>query len=308
MCAARGRERCRLAFVTPLPSPLPPMQAAIKSRMEKKAMEEQLAAPSLLELDATIVKEEGDAFLDVAVVGGNLRKLWKRLKKVETRTLNLKKSVGKVAGGPALCAEIEKLQGTISGRVEEWTGWSKVPLPGGGVGISRLEALKKLWEIWKAATESFDSCAQRAAELRAAGAAAPKSLKRPRKGGAGAGVKEAVGEGERNEKKNGAKKRKTTVPRVSVFTAAARVGGGAAAADDGDSDNGKAEPTDSSASSDASSTASDGEVCSTCKRNCGKQLGEECEDDFQRRKQKKLSKSKKPRSKKPKRSHVTGGI
>ncbi len=249
---------------------------------------------------------EGENFLDEASCGSNLKLLHLRLKKTRSASELLKKSVEKVAGGPALCAEIDKqwgVDGEFRARLEEWTRWPEVPLPSGGTGITKLEALKKLWVICKEAKEACDASAERVAVLKAAAAAAPKAARKrgreaevaepkaaavavpkaaPKRvrereaevgGGDGAGTKAAKGMARgasaadaRNRAWKPSGRRGAPLPLPAV----------SAPADSGVPD---------SASSDALSTPSDGgEVCSTCKGDCGKVgSGADCEKLFKRR-------------------------
>ncbi len=248
---------------------------------------------------------EGENFLDEASCGSNFKLLHLRWKKTKSASELHKKSVEKVAGGPALCAEIDQqwgADGEFPARLKEWTRWPEVPLPSGGTGITKLEALKKLWVICKEAKEACDVSAERVAVLKAAAAAVPKGArkrgreaevaepkaaaeagpkaarKRVREreaevgGGDGAGTKAAKGMA------RGASAANARNPPKRVRKASGRRGAPLPAASM------PAEASDP-ASSDALSTPSDGgEVCSTCEGNCGKVgLGADCERQYQRK-------------------------
>lgn len=230
--------------------------------------------------------------MDEASCGSNFKLLHLRLKKTRSASELLKKSVEKVAGGPALCAEIDQqwgVDGEFRARLEEWTRWPEVPLPSGGTGITKLEALKKLWVICKEAKEACDASAERVAVLKAAAAAAPKAA---RKRGREAEVAEPKAAAAVAVPKAATKRVREREAEVGggdgAGTKAAKgMARGASAADARNPPkrarkaSGLAASVDS-ALSDALSTSSDGgEVCSTCEGNCGKVgPGEPCEKSF----------------------------
>lgn len=71
-------------------------------------------------------------------------------------------------GGDALVQEIGVLRTELDVRFEQWAKWDKVPLPGGGVGLSLLDAVIKLLVLASDSKEHCDAFRSRVEELKRA--------------------------------------------------------------------------------------------------------------------------------------------
>lgn len=153
----------------PSPSPIH-LQAALEERQKAEAMRAELLAPPLTKLDTEIAAYNGgeDAgMLDATAATSSIKTLRKRFLKAVGSTAGLERFQAiaeKLIGGDALVKEISASHKELYERYDEWLKWPKVPLPSGGTGLSRLDAVKKLWVLAKEARACSDAFQVRVAE------------------------------------------------------------------------------------------------------------------------------------------------
>jgi len=264
----------------------------------------EVAAPALPELDSKIMAA-GDAGILRPKAGADSMKMLGKRFKACTRALDeFARASAPLIGGDALVQEIGVLRTELDVRFEQWAKWDKVPLPGGGVGLSQLDAVKKLWVLASDSKEHCDAFRSRVEELKravcgggpqkkrrfgaAAAGGAPRVGAAPvaaRKGGAGAGG----GGGGRKRAARAARAPRAapavpaSEPTVTQSRKRGREGGGGRGAKRPS----VASASSSSASDTESSCASDGrKKCPFCKERCGYSSSESdavCEREFKRR-------------------------
>jgi hypothetical protein len=152
-------------------------------------MEVDLVAVPLPALDAEIMAYDGGADKGILVerdTTGSIKKLKKRFDKFEKGLRHLQAAMEGLFGDRALGEEIEVSTASLMARFDKWTTWPQAPLPGGGVGLRAIDAVKKLWLLTKEAGEHYAAFQLRAEEHQRAVDAHMATAKKPR-GGARAG-------------------------------------------------------------------------------------------------------------------------
>ena len=166
-------------------------QTAIAERRREEEMVKDLVAVPVPELDAEIMAHDGGADKGILVerdTTGNIKKLKKRFDKIEKGLRGLQAGTEGLFGDRALGEEIEASTASLMARFDKWTTWPQAPLPGGGVGLRAIDAVKKLWLLTKEAGEHYAAFKLRAEEHQRAVDAHMAAAKRPRKGARAVGA------------------------------------------------------------------------------------------------------------------------
>jgi hypothetical protein len=122
--------------------------------------------------------------LDAGAATSSIKTLRKRFLKAVGQTAGLERLQGtaeKLIGCDALVKEMDASRKDLDKRWGEWLKWPRVPLPSGGRGLSRLDAVKKLWVLAKDARVCCDAFQARVAEHQRALSAQKVASKRPAK-------------------------------------------------------------------------------------------------------------------------------